>query len=345
MTVGLPARIVDAWTVAKDDHFQNLEMPLFHTSPHALIDAMSVEHFSVRKLQHGLTLAVEAKAAQVEVDGINNEEKARTLSHRERGSSLLFTTIPSSSGHVSVSAFKVAAKIRTGTLAIPSRVCLCGQHNTTLAHIISCKRMRGKFVRHDVLVDLIRNMCLKAGLVARTEWHCVAGSQKRMDVVIFMAQKTIWIDASIVNPLAPTYLTVKDPISYREKHKENKWQKLATERGHMFIPFVVNAFGGLGDSARSVLQLVAEEAYKRNPYQVPIDYRQFVEKHKSRAKQRVAHVLAHTLHLICPSRRLIREQSVRGQEGFTQVSGIQVQWQDTCKLGQRWCYSCIIIVK
>ena len=60
----------------------------------------------------------------------------------------------------------------------------------------------------------------------------------------------MWIDVSIINPLAPSYLRHKDPRSSREKAKTANWGVHAEQRGVEFIPFIVDVYGGIGEQAK-----------------------------------------------------------------------------------------------
>ena len=72
-------------------------------------------------------------------------------------------------------------------------MCVC-------ACVLSCKKLRGRFVRHDVIVNLLASICRLLGLTATTEVMAVEGKQKRMDIVITLPTCRVWIDVSIINP-------------------------------------------------------------------------------------------------------------------------------------------------
>jgi hypothetical protein len=230
---------------------------------------------------------------------MNAEDKARTIAHCTSGSSSLHSTAPTLEPRISPAAFALSAKMRTGSHSIPHLKCICKQEFTTLAHILSCKKMRGKFVRHDVVVDTLTNMCRRAGLVARKEVMHVPDSQKRMDIVIYKENRAIWIDVSVVNPLAPSYINNKNPLKTREDHKRTKWQIHAESQDAVFFPFVINAFGGMGDSAKTALKMIAEEAALRNPYPLPKDIMIWMAEHTAKAKQRIAAALAFAVQQSC----------------------------------------------
>ena len=91
------------------------------------------------------------------------------------------------------------------------------------------------------------------GLTATTEVMVVEGKQKRMDIVITLPTCRVWIDVSIINPLAPSYLRHKDPKTSREKAKTSNWGVHAEQRGVEFIPFIADVYGGIGEQAKKWL--------------------------------------------------------------------------------------------
>ena len=84
------------------------------------------------------------------------------------------------------------------------------------------------------------------GLTATTEVMVVEGKQKRMDIVITLPTRRVWIDVSIIN-------RHKDPKSSREKAKTSNWGVHAEQRGVEFIPFIVDVYGGIGEQAKKWL--------------------------------------------------------------------------------------------
>ena len=96
------------------------------------------------------------------------------------------------------------------------------------------------------------SICRLLGLTATTEVMVVEGKQKRMDIVVTLPTRRVWIAVSIINPLAPSYLRHKDPKTSREKAKTANWGMHAEQRGVEFIPFIVDVYGGIGEQAKKV---------------------------------------------------------------------------------------------
>ena len=85
-----------------------------------------------------------------------------------------------------------------------------------------------------------------------------------MDIFVTLPTCRVWIDVSIINPLAPSYLRHKDPKSSREKAKTANWGVHAEQRGLEFIPFLVDVYGGIGEQAKKWLGELARVATRRN---------------------------------------------------------------------------------
>ena len=105
---------------------------------------------------------------------------------------------------------------------------------------------------------------MKWGFTATTEVMVIEGEQKRMDIVITLTTGRVWVDVSLVNPLAPSYLRSKDPKTTREKAKDKKWSDHARSNGIEFIPFIVDVYGGIGEQAKKWLGQIARAAAIRN---------------------------------------------------------------------------------
>ena len=115
-----------------------------------------------------------------------------------------------------------------------SRSCVCDEALTTV-HVLSCKKMRGVFVRHDLLRDVLKKICAMAGVVANIEVMVVEGRQKRMDLVLYFSNpvRRVWVDVSVVNPQVVSYIG-RDGIDDREKAKVARWSGAASDLGIEF---------------------------------------------------------------------------------------------------------------
>jgi hypothetical protein len=301
---GLPGKLVRAWQAASRDHQPVGVMP---DSPLDMLLGLGSGDINTKKLQSKLTKARELVEAATAKDTMTPTERARTFAHSISGSSSLHTSAPTS--YISLKAYLQNSKIRVGSHVDSSQVCVCGNACIGLSHVMSCPVLSGKFIRHDTIVELIRNMCKRAGLVARTEVKVVDGTSKRMDVVVYRGHQVFWFDISIVNPEAASYLN-KDAIKTREQVKRGRWERHATALGHIFLPFVLNPHGGLGPGANSILAFIANAAAANHPYQIAVKDGSWKRVHKAQAVQKVAAVLAHTVEIS------LQEAHIRSQ-GFS----------------------------
>ena len=135
------------------------------------------------------------------------ETVARIISQSDSGSSLAHTALPTTKDlALPPLACQITEKIRAGVLKLSNEKCTCkGGNRVQLGHVLGCKKCRSVVVRHDTIVRLLHDVCKRAGMVARTEWIVDDNSSKRMDLVLFPWQE--WFDVTVVNPLAPTYLS------------------------------------------------------------------------------------------------------------------------------------------
>ena len=149
-------------------------------------------------------------------------------------------------------------------------------------------------------------------MVARPEVRVVAGTQMRMDVVVYTAMGKLWIDVSVVNPLAASMLSSKDPISDRERVKRQKWSGHAEQLGAKFMPFALNVYGGLGVAAHCIIGLLANGALRAYPYARVCSKPRWLNAHRAQSVQRIVAALAH-----------LNELSV--EEAVTKASGVRAR--------------------
>jgi hypothetical protein len=191
-------------------------------------------------------------------------------------------------------------KLRTGTLVMPKSACICGERELTPAHALSCKKLRGRFVRHDVLVDLAHSMLKDAGVIACKEVMPIAGSSKRMDIVIYKADGTrIWIDVSVINPEMKSYVNQKRPaVEIREQAKIGKYGKLAKDRGIEFIPACIEVYGNTGSGIDRLLRIIATAACQSHPFQLNKSPANWEGLYRYALKKRFATTLALGNHIM-----------------------------------------------
>ena len=135
-------------------------------------------------------------------------------------------------------------------------------------HVLSCKKMRGGFARHDALRNALRDMMVRAGFPVQLEVQISEDSTKRMDLVVYLGTHQMWIDVSVLNTCAPSYLNKSNVLRRRENAKRAKYAREVKRAGVQFIPAIISTYGELSDYFAGLLKRIAVKA---SP--VPIDKR------------------------------------------------------------------------
>ena len=105
-------------------------------------------------------------------------------------------------------------------------------------------------------------MLKAAGFVARSEVMVVEGTSKRMDIVVTLPTEVLWIDVSVINPTAPSYLKRKEPAhEIRAGVKNSRWNKHAQAKGYTFIPAIFETYGAMGEDLDVLIKSIAEKAW------------------------------------------------------------------------------------
>jgi len=128
-----------------------------------------------------------------------------------------------------------------------------------------------------------------------------------MDLVVYTANKVFWIDVSILNPFAATYIGMDDPLPTREKYKVGKYGGNAKTAGAVFVPFVMSFYGGLSTGAIEVLQMIAQKAHSTTPNPSIDDPARWMAAYRTKATHRVVSALAFAVDLS------VDEAKIRGQ--------------------------------
>ena len=309
-TVGFPRRISLAWHYANKNTFITYPTKEFHPSIAHLMQQMSYNTFTAKKMQSLLTKAFELVKETAIRAKMSKQQVARTRAQSSSGARCLYIDAPIAFPSLSISAFKTAAHSRTNTLITTDRPCACGKGVTSFEHIFLCRSMRFQKIRHDAIVEGLRSMAAQAGFVVRKEILCVAGTQKRMDVIIYAGMQTFWIDVTVVNPLAASYLMDKDGgLKSREKQKSSKWKGYASRQmsNTTFMPFAITTTGGLGEAAEAILDMIAAKAQSTFPYGIGGNPQKWRDAHRVGSIKFLSRMMAHLIE------GSIEEAAVRAQ--------------------------------
>ena len=120
------------------------------------------------RLQNALTRAVEDVRERIHSTTRNQEEKVRASEAKSPGAKGACLAQPHTQGTtLPPDAMKFASTYRLGTAkAHDISQCPCGTGSPSITHILSCKYLRGRFVRHDVLVNVLVDMLRAIGVTA-----------------------------------------------------------------------------------------------------------------------------------------------------------------------------------
>ncbi len=166
--------------------------------------------------------------------------------------------------------FSLALRMRLGLSPFDEveGFCACGEDLAVAYpdHVMVCKRHkvseRGTYCRHTMLAQSLINISLDAGCTSGRE--PIYDANLRGDVVIYAGNRIFATDVTVVHTTAPTYIwKYKDPaklVAYSERVKTKKYSAMAAARGHIFIPFAVDTYGCLGDSASKLLDEISSFA-------------------------------------------------------------------------------------
>ena len=90
----------------------------------------------------------------------------------------------------------------------------------------------------------------------------MAGNTRPGDVVGWTSTQTLVLDVTVTHLLVPSNVNSAErapgqPTSADEKEKRDKYEVECRARNYDFIPFAVDDFGHLGDSAQNFLEQLA----------------------------------------------------------------------------------------
>ena len=296
---GVPGRLIGAYEAARET-FAGLEPELFPRNRLVLLQHIHEEALPPDKLQRALTREVEDLRHEEHTAGQEAGDKKRTISLSSSASVSVHTSHPVVSHAIPNKAMITTTKIRAGTLVLPDVTCECGRAQLSVAHVLSCKKLRGRFARHDVIVRLLHSMLKDAGLVAQTETFILPDSSKRMDIVIYMPDgRVIWVDVTVANTLAESYVKQKKPAhEIREQAKTTKYGKQAEERNYIFIPAAIETHGEMGAGMLELLKLIGQAALDSHPFALECLPSRWIGDYSYRIKKRIAMTLAFGNHLM-----------------------------------------------
>jgi hypothetical protein len=239
--------------------------------------------YSCYDLQARLTTKALAKIKFASLSVAKEAARSKSTDTLTTHSRMLATTAPGASTWISATAFdsattipndayKLAVRLRLGLPPqdiMPNNCHSCHLYsvrNLSLVeknewHHLTCMQGHGGreiTIRHNQVVATIERFAKLAGATVVTEpKNLFSESSKRPDLQIIMNHKNYLLDVTIVHPTAPSNLNHSQKIlgqaEVSEKLKINKYEQISREQNCIFIPFVIETYGGLGRKAQDFL--------------------------------------------------------------------------------------------
>jgi len=158
--------------------------------------------------------------------------------------------------------------------------CAChktwAMNDTLTHHILCCKQFSSQMIeRHNLLVQVVKGLVNRGGVYATVE-PGDQGGQKRPDLLVYAASGVIQVDVSVTHPGMPSRNGVYHvgrlaTAGAREQEKRRQYHQCLLENpGDEFVPFVLEAPGGVGTAAREFCQQMARWISDQ-PGEVPYD--------------------------------------------------------------------------
>ena len=175
----------------------------------------------------------------------------------------LFAAIPSEKGLSICSAqFKISLCLLLGIpLPMKSNHCDCHKkRDLTMYHALSCKTHGGIIYRHDLVKDVIAELCKAARLCHEVEpKQALSGNKLRPDILVRFGNDgyDVAFDVTIDSPVRDEHAlrtTLKDEQKFlrqQARHKTQKYRESCEENSASFTPIVLSAFGGIFDESYS----------------------------------------------------------------------------------------------
>lgn len=245
---------------------------------------LSSAAFSTYNLQARLTMKAQAKIKKASLSAARDAAKTqKTIAALTTHSRMLAVTAPGASTWISATAFdaattipndayKLAVRLRLGLAPqdiMPNNCHSChvySRQNLSLVeknewHYLSCIQGHGGreiTIRHNQVVAAIDRFAKLAGAVVVVEpKHLFSDSSKRPDLQIIMNHKNYLLDITIVSPTAPSHLSHSQKLlgqaEAAEKSKINKYEEISEDQHAIFVPFVIETYGGIGKRAQEFL--------------------------------------------------------------------------------------------
>ena len=133
-------------------------------------------------------------------------------------------------------------------------------------HVLSHKGGPEAMRRHDEIVNRLAEAIQRAGGQAWIEpRQNVLGDRRRTDIFAVMGARSFHLDVCVTHPTARTYVATASQGHLRStliaaQRKRHRFATLAAAEGAVFVPFILETFGGFGAEACDFLKDLARFA-------------------------------------------------------------------------------------
>lgn len=173
--------------------------------------------------------------------------------------------------------FLTALRLRLGLApasTAPARCC-CGKAalDTHPWHHLDCSRMTAgpATARHNLVTQTLAGWVRKVGGSAWVEpTGLFLEDERRVDLLVALADRRIVLDVQIRNPLAPSNIQGAAAregglLEAGERAKRQKYERFARQHNFEFVPFVLETTGGFGKGAVELVSVLVEFARTTRP--------------------------------------------------------------------------------
>jgi hypothetical protein len=186
---------------------------------------------------------------------------ARNLSNQHSGATAWLRIVPvQRSLRFTPSDFRSVARIFSGTKprALPNIPCVC-KKELTLAHALSCRNLRGRFIRHDALVEDVFQWLRRRRIHSVKETYVSDKGEDRVDIWVRTDSAVKWCDVTVTDPTGRSILdaaakTAGAAAKRADGQKRSAWRELADAEDADVIPLVFETSGRRGPALEKFLR-------------------------------------------------------------------------------------------
>jgi hypothetical protein len=186
---------------------------------------------------------------------------ARNLSNRHSGATAWLRIVPvRRSLRFTPSEFRAVARIFSGARprALPNVPCKC-KAELTLAHALSCRHLRGRFLRHDALVEDVFQWLRRRRIHSVKETYVSDKGEDRVDIWVRADSTVMWCDVTVTDPscksiVAAAAKNVGAAAKRADGQKRSAWRDLAEAENADVVPLVFETSGRRGTALEKFLR-------------------------------------------------------------------------------------------